>query len=351
MKARSTLAYIIEPRFPGGTSAAVARELRALYNLVHIEVYAVSSRMFKDREVAPVLQRALDDLGISIVWDAAQVSADTVVVHNPAFLKLERALSVRILTQHLIVVTHENFLRPAGLEPFDVAHCLGLLETASLALRKSLVPVSPYNRSTVQNWLERSRQFGNWTLLGSDWHNICDFALLAPTPVPSDRRGRHSRPGFEKFPSLALMDECFPAHAQANVIVGADTFLREAVQRPHWTMVPFQGIEIDDYFEMIDFMVYFTAPTWRESFGRVLAEGVSAGKVVISDPETGSVFAGAVVPANPTEVDAVIGHFVANPKRYVEHVLKAQTKLEAFSADAFRAAVEDLIGTGARVAA
>jgi len=343
MKARATLAYIIEPRFPGGTSSAVAQELVALHDLARIEVHAVKSPMFGEREVAPVLQRALDDLGISLIWDAPHVSADTVILHNPVFLKFSSTFRTHIATRHLIVVTHENFVRPGGFEPFDVAHSLGLLQRASLAHRKSLAPISTHNRKTVTDWLAMSPGRVGWSVLEKDWHNICDFPLLPPTGSPSDRRGRHSRPGFEKFPALSHMDECFPAHADANVIVGADTFLREGIIRPHWTMIPFQGIEIDSYFDMIDFMVYFTAPTFRESFGRVLAEGVAAGKVVISDRDTGSTFGSAVVSAQPAEVDAVIAHFLQHPKSYAAHVLAAQDRLKAFSGAAFREAHQNLI--------
>ncbi len=344
MTGHLTLAYIIDPRFQGGTSAAVAREFRALHDLAHIRVHAVTSRMFRGKEVAPVLQNALDDLGIPVVWDAPHVSADTVVLHNPAFLKFDPPFAMRIFARNFIVVTHENFLRPGGYEAFDAGHCLKLLDSACLALRKTLAPVSSHNRTTIADWLATRSGFDNWSLLDTDWHNICDFPILTPTPAPLDRRGRHSRPGFEKFPSLEQLDACFPEHAIANVIVGGDAFRHESTHRLHWTLVPFQSIEIDKYFEMIDFMVYFTAPTWRESFGRVLAEGIAAGKVVISDPDTASVFDGAVIPSRPAEVTAVISHFINHPKRYAEHVLAAQAKLAVFSADAFRATHGAMIG-------
>jgi glycosyltransferase involved in cell wall biosynthesis len=82
-------------------------------------------------------------------------------------------------------------------------------------------------------------------------------------------------------------------------------------------------------------MVYFTAPTSRESFGRVLAEGIAAGKVVITDPDTASIFGDAVVAARPDEVDAVVAAFVADPARYARHVARAQSRLAAFSAESF----------------
>ncbi len=70
--------------------------------------------------------------------------------------------------------------------------------------------------------------------------------------------------------------------------------------------LPFRGIDVDEFFEAIDFVIYFTSPTWRESFGRVLAEAIAAGKIVISDEQTASSFGGAVISATPKEVDNVI---------------------------------------------
>jgi len=337
MAATPTIACIVEPRFPGGTSSAVARELAVLRDRFAVEVHGIGSRMFRDRPVAPVLERALDDLRLPLRMGAPQISADLVVVHNPSFLKFDEDLAPRIVARELVVVTHENMLRPGGLEAFDAAHCLRLIDRSSLALRKSLAPVSAYNRSTVADWLAAHPDFAGWGLLDGDWTNICDFDIEPPTERPADRRGRHSRPGFEKFPAAEVMDICFPAHAEENVILGGDSLLTGETSRPHWRIIPFRGIEIDSYFRMIDFMVYFTAATWRESFGRVLAEGVAAGKVVISDPDTASIFAGAVMPGRPEDVDGIVAGFVEAPSRYVDHVLSAQEALTAFSAHAFLA--------------
>lgn len=337
MEPRAKVAYVIEPRFPGGTSAAVARELEIVAGLAQVEVHAIASAMFPERDVAPVIAETLERLGLALRWNAGQIAADVVILHNPSFLKFDAQLSSRIVARHLIAVTHENFLRPGGFESFDAGHCLGLIDRASLAVRKSLAPISTWNRATVLDWLAGTHAFRGWSVLPEDWHNICDFPICPPNATPSDRRGRHSRPGMEKFPSLDQMDLCFPRHAEANVILGADTLIREGVHRPHWRMIPFGGLEIPSYFDMIDFMVYFTAPTLRESFGRVLAEGIAAGKVVISDPATAAVFDGAVIAAEPGEVDAIVTGFVQDPAAYASHVAAAQAKLTAFSSAAFLA--------------
>ncbi len=340
---RPGIAYVLDPRFPGGTSSAVAAELGVTARLGRIRVHALDTRMFHGREVAPGLAAVLDAERLEPVWDAPTISADLVILHNPACLKFQDLLGARIVARHLVVVTHENFLRPGGAEAFDVARCLGQIDRASLALRKSLAPVSALNRATIEAWDRRFGLPAGWSLTPEDWFNICDFPLAAPTASPRDRRGRHSRPGFEKFPGRAAMDLCFPAHAEDNVILGADLFIADETAPPHWTLHGFKTLDLKRYFEMIDFMVYFTAPTWRESFGRVLAEGIAAGKVVISDPATASAFDGGVVAARPDEVDGIIRGFVAAPERYRDQVTAAQAALARYSAEAFGARFRAMI--------
>lgn len=335
MTDRPRVALVLDPRFPGGTSSAVAEEIAAIRPLVRPGIHAVSSRMFPGQDLSPALAAACDAAGLEPVWDAPLIAADTVILHNPAFLKLDETLGRRIVARELIVVTHENFLRPGGAEGFDVAGCLDRIDRGTLAVMKTLAPVSPHNRATVAEWVARNGLRHGWAVAAEDWFNICEFALLPPTDSPRDRRGRHSRPGFEKFPPRPVLDLCFPPHAEASVILGAEV-LMAGDPPPHWQMYPFRGLELARYFEMIDFMVYFTAPTWQESFGRVLAEGIAAGKVVISDPATASGFGGGVIAARPEAVDGIIAGLVADPARYGAHVRAAQAALARFSADAFR---------------
>ncbi|CUJ93260.1 hypothetical protein RUE5091_01315 [Ruegeria denitrificans] len=338
------IAYVIEPRFSGGTSAAVAAELRAIADFGQLEVHAVTSRTFgENRHIAPVLRRALDDLHIPLIWDAPRVCADFVILHNPSFLKFNDVLSTKIFAQDLIVVTHENFLRPGGEEGFDVTACLNQIEASSLALRRTLAPISPYNRRTVTDWLSSTRVARQWRVFDQDWFNICQTEVEPPCESPRDRRGRHSRPGFEKFPSMSDLDRCFPKSSESNVILGADALLSAGVLRAHWTLLPFDAINVDEFFGMIDFYVYFTAPTWQESFGRVVAEALAAGKVVLTNPATGATFGDAVLTCDPGDVDGIISDLVAEPQRYHEQVSKSQAVLDRYSVKSFKAMLSKIM--------
>jgi hypothetical protein len=101
--------------------------------------------------------------------------------------------------------------------------------------------------------------------------------------------------------------------------------------------VPFRGISVGAFFAAIDVYVYFTAATWRESFGRVIAEAIAAGKLVITDPETARSFGEGVIGAKPCEVDRIVAHHLASPSRYLAQVRLAQAGLDRFSAARFSA--------------
>ncbi len=296
------------------------------------------------------IEAALEETGLALKWDCPVIGADLVVLHNPVMLKYDSAMRSRIVAKHLIVVAHENFLRPDGAEGFAVAHCLDVIGRASLALRRSLAPISANNRTTVHEWLQANRAEG-WDLLDADWFNICSHPVCRPTETPADRRGRHSRPGFEKFPAIDVLDRCFPASAACNVILGADNLMTDSIVRPHWTMLPFKALPLPDYFGMIDFLVYFTSATWRESFGRVIAEGIAAGKVVISDHATAKTFGGGAIAAEPHEVDCVIANFVQEPRATGTTSCGHKRGLHLFSQGAFRDMFARVARATARVSA
>lgn len=330
---RPQLTLVIDPRFSGGTSSAVAHEIRALAGHADVTVHAVSSKMFKGKDANPRLQQAFDDLGIEPVWDAKVITGDTVVIHNPSFLKFNAAFTPRISCERLVCVTHENFLTPQGEEGFDINLCLGMIESASVCGSRHLSPVSASNRRGVQAWLSGSQRA--WGVTPFDWFNICDFTLVDPVNEPSDRRGRMSRPGWEKFPDTALMAAHFP-FGSVNRILGGDSYLTDPSRLPlHWDVMPFGAEDVSAFLASIDFFVYFTNERWRESFGRVIAEAIAAGKVVITDPATGENFGGSVITSDGTDVNAIIHSFISDPAKYAAFVRRAQQGLSRFGQEEF----------------
>ena len=193
------IAYVIDPRFSGGTSAAVAAELREVSRAGRVRVHAIRSGMFGTQPVSPLIEAALADVGLPLVWDAPEIAADLVILHNPLFLKRNSSLNTRIIARHLVVVTHENLFRPGGVEGFDAGHCLAVIDRASLALRKSMAPISAQNRVTVAAWLA-GRPTSGW----ASWPKTGPTsAILSRLPPPLHRQtaaGGIRAPGSRSFP-------------------------------------------------------------------------------------------------------------------------------------------------------
>jgi hypothetical protein len=330
-RGRRRVALVVDPRFPGGTGSAVAAEIRALAPRVALSVVGIASAMFRDRPVNPAIARALEDSGLELLAEPPVVRADTIVVHNPSCLRFDTCLRPRLSAARTLVVTHENFLRPGGAEGFDVGHCLRLIAARIAGGERLLAPVSAPNRAGVAAWAG-DRQPDGWRLAAGDWPNICDQPFLAPSPAPRDRRGRHSRPGFEKFPGLRALRAQFPAHAERCAILGADTLLMDGERLPrHWQLMRFGAMPVAEFLAGIDVFVYFTHPLWRESYGRVIAEAVAAGKLVITDPATAEPFGPGVIGAEDTgAVDGIVAAHLAEPARYAAAVRRAQADLAAF---------------------
>lgn len=327
------LTLIVDPRFSGGTSAAVAREIYALSPLCHLSVVAISSKLFKGDEVHPQIQRACDDTNTRLTWDPAIVSSNIIALHNPSFLKFNTRLATRLICDRLFVVCHENFIRPNGPESFDVGSCLDLISNHTLARKKYLSPVSGWNRLCTESWM--ASHPSSWQLSALDWTNICDFKLLEPTSTPRDRRGRHSRPGLEKYPAQQELELMFPQTSEAVRLLGADGLL-DTDYPPHWDLLPFGAEDVDAFLRTIDFFVYFTHPFWQESFGRVIAEAMAAGKVVITSKATGATFSDGVVTAEPDQVDDIVARMMSDPTLYTDQVRRGQAVLSDFSAEAFQ---------------
>lgn len=336
------VALAADPRFPGGTSGAVAAEIAALAGAVDLVFCALGTAMFRGDRVHPAIAEAIAAHGVPLLRDPAVLRAETIVLHNPSCLRFDRSLATRLSAARLIVVTHENFLRPNGSEGFDVAGCLDRIEAAAICGRFVLAPVSPHNRKTVRDWC--SGQDRGWEVADADWSNIFDLELMPPTARPRDRRGRHSRPGFEKFPARSVMEAHFPPEAERCLILGADSLMADPEGVPeHWDLRRFGAMPVAEFLAEIDFFVYFTNPLWRESFGRVIAEAIAAGKLVITDPGTAALFGDGVIASTGDDVQSIVEHFVAAPEAYGAMVRKAQAGLARFTPDAVRARILPLV--------
>ena len=213
-QSRRRLALVVDPRFPGGTSTAVAQEIRTLDGHVDLRVFAIETTMFRDRRINAALEAALEACGLELIWNPPVIRSEIVFFHNPSFLRFDERLDLRVSCGLALLIAHENFLRPNGSEGLDVEKCLRLIDASLVCRSRFIAPISAYNRRTVEDWVPGSRS----RLAGGRLRLLqrLRFPLRpADRERPRDRRGRHSRPGFEKFPPLETMLKRFPGARRA----------------------------------------------------------------------------------------------------------------------------------------
>ena len=323
------IAVITDVRFPGGTSSAVAQELPSLREWGLEAIYSPSSAMLRRHPAHPDLVRQARHHGVAIVEEFTAVAAQTVILHNPAFMKFEEKLDFKIIANRLIIVNHENPTNAVGVQQYPFRKVVSLIDEATFADEILLAPISRVNRRVLESTAPP------FPLTGSDWFNIIDLECFQTAAPKGDRRGRHSRPGPEKWPKESDLTLCFPPSAD-NHILGADWIRRvcPSITR-NAALYDYGTVPVAEFLDRIDFFVYFHSQAWRESFGRVIAEAIAAGKLVIGPSYLGETFPGGGVFCEAGEVRHVIQSFVDDPDRYRELVADAQAMLSRYSRSSF----------------
>jgi len=318
---RLRLAIVGSLRFPGGTSTAIADELPVLESLGDVVFYDADVKMLRQCPKNDALVRSLRLHQVPVAPASGIVAADVVIVHNPALFKYEDSLDLRLVGRRVFVVMHENPVTAFCSPTYQCERVLGMLRAASVTPGFFLAPISRVSRQSIAN------AGLSFPVTQTDWRNVWSGEFRAPVQRPLDRRGRHSRPGPEKWPKPDDLDLCFPRHA-VNHILGAPPWLTEATNTaPSTFHYPFGSMDVGGFLERVDFFVYFHSEGWRESFGRCIAEAIAAGKLVITHPYLEQTFGKGCVYATPAEVDRIIAFYLDRPAEYVAKVGRAQRDL------------------------
>lgn len=296
--------------------------------------------MFSGQQPHAALVEKIEDLGLSISEDFTTISANTVIVHNPSVFKFETELAFRIVADTIILVMHENPINGVGQFQYNVNKVIDMIEAASFCSRVVIAPISALNRGLI------NKSMSGRLVADDDWFNIIDFKMKKPKPPKADIRGRHSRPGPEKWPDEETLFKCFPKTSE-NHILGAD-WVRGAYPDlgGQANLYNFGAMPVDQFLDKINFFIYFCAPVWRESFGRVVAEAIAAGKLVIGDKNLAETFGSACVTIDVKDLDSTIAGFIDRPQKYVDHVKNAQEFLLKYNRKQFELIWAPVLGGG-----
>ena len=319
-------------RFPGGTSQAVADEIRALHD-AGLRV-GVAALRFRDLDnslaVHPRIREVLERRW-AVRIERGRASAPLAVVHNPTLLdRLDHDGDLDLAAEVCVVVAHHLPVDPAGRPCYDVAR---IERNARRIFGRSLVwaPNSPVcRRAFVEHGL-------HVTLLRDDWRNVVfpdDWGTARDRPrFDVLTIGRHSRSEPEKWPdSIDDLLAAYPDDPDVRVrLLGVDdSLLRRLPAVPSsWTTLPFGSMPVAEFLETIDFLVYFHHHLLRESFGRCVAEAVSAGVVCIVPEYLRETFGPAALYSTPQESTALARRLFEHPAEYGAQSRSAREHLEA----------------------
>jgi UDP:flavonoid glycosyltransferase YjiC (YdhE family) len=351
---RYDIVIVLDPRFPGGTSAGVAAELeaqaRAGYRTALVALKAPVLRF--PHPFHPAIRAAVEAGWCEIVDPEARLDARLLLVHHPQVMTHPPLRPLRIRTeQRLLVVQHPPF-DGAGAPSYDWRQ---IADHAAEVFGEPVLwaPLGPAVRAQLQALGAEAPP-----LLDEDWPHVLDparWAVARPDFVgPGCVIGRHARPDPLKWPATREeILEIYPADSDFTVrILGGGPFLAALVGGipASWQVLPFDHAAPQAFLAGIDFFVYYHHPRWVEAFGRTVIEALGAGCVAVLPPTFRAVFGDAALYAEASSAARLVRELRRTPERVAEQRRRGLTAVqERFSLDAHGRRLAALIGPpGAR---
>ena len=273
-------------RFPGGTSAAIAHELRALRStdysvgLYHVNSAYLSAKPIPwHREIVAEVDRG----ALPVLAEESAAEASVIFVHSPWVLP--KMAPTRLRAPVRILVAHHS---PADARSRLYYDPRAVERHARRAFGGHLLwaPISPVCRDGFDAaCLTFPRLRMDWTnlIFVDDW-GAARSRLIGDHPVI----GRHSRPRNEKWPATRdALFEVFPSSGDIQVkLMGLSEKMKRLIgEHPcNWQTMEPDEIPVREFLGSIDFFVYFHHPDLLEGFGRTVAEAAAAGCVVVVPP-------------------------------------------------------------------
>ena len=318
---------VADPRFPGGTSTALAAEVRALTDAGYrVGLAAMAGPLLPARRGAhPEIAALLSDGALIPVPPGTPAAARLACVHHPTVLADWPAGPWRLTADETVIIAHHPPVDATGTPQYDLAR-IGEV-TADLFGPAVWAPVGPAARRAFAGLP------GAPPLTASDWVNTLNSAdWPGPRAAPFAARatlGRHSRPGAEKWPDTrAELLQAYPDAPDIRVrLMGWDDRLdaRFAPRPAGWQVLPFGALPVRRFVTSIDYFAYYHGSTWIEAFGRAPLEAMAAGLPVFLPPSFADLFHEGAVYSPPTDVADRVRALHADPAAYARQSARAAT--------------------------
>jgi UDP:flavonoid glycosyltransferase YjiC (YdhE family) len=345
------IAVLADLRFPGGTSAAVAEELKAAaaagYRTAVLPLKAAVLR--QPHPVHPEIAAAVQAGLAELVDPEEPLDCGLALVHHPQlFTRLPQA-PLRVRADRRLLVAHHPPRDALGQPFYDLA-AVALNTAEALGGEVVWAPVGP----AVRDQLAASPEPP--PLAAEDWVNVLD-----PEPWRTRRGGafadelrcvvgRHSRPDPLKWPaSRAEVLEVYPDDPAFRVrVLGGGPYLDALLggpPPPNWEVLPFAAGAAPAFLRGVDFFLYYHHPRWVEAFGRTILEALAAGCAAVLPPSFARLFGEGAVYAEPAEAPAAALALREDPVRFrVRSAVGEAVARERFGPARHRARLQALLG-------
>ncbi|MBB2942195.1 glycosyltransferase involved in cell wall biosynthesis [Actinoplanes lutulentus] len=327
------VAILSDFRYPGGTSASIAAEVRAQARagLSTVLVQVRSPHLKRDRPFNPLIVELLKDGSAHLAVEGEQTRAKLFVLRQPRIFTADLASVPRVAADRTVMVLNQA-PGDAG-DPalyYDFAAVRERIE-GYFGTNIEWAPISPQVRTEVL------RSAPDAPLTATDWHEIIDVAEWSSRRPEATRDkpviGRHGRPDPVKWPRTT--EELLQAYpddpgVRVRVLGGGELAVEKLGRKPAgWEIVEFGSMPPRAFLGTIDFFVYFHDPDLVEAFGRTIMEAMSAGVPVLIGEHFRPIFGDAALYTTPAGVLPLVRELHADQQRYREVAQRARDFVES----------------------
>lgn len=317
-------------RFPGGTSASLAEEVRvqaaAGYRTGLLQVFG--PLVAGTRAVNPLLRRAVVTGEADLLPPRGTVRARLAVLRHPAVFAEVPSPAPRLEADQVVLVANSAARGADGEVHYDVAAVDEVVHRWT-GVRPLWAPIGPLVRPDLERAGVQVRE--------QDWVNLIDVDAWAAdrTSFRDDVPviGRHSRPQAAKWPSsAAAITAAYPADGSVRVrVLGGAAAVRDVLGAvpDRWEVEEFGERHPRDFLADVDFFVYYHHEHLVEAFGRTVMEALASGAVAVLPPGLRASFGDAAVYAEPAAAMALVHRLRADRAAYEEQSRRGQEWVRA----------------------
>jgi UDP:flavonoid glycosyltransferase YjiC (YdhE family) len=347
------VAILSDFRYPGGTSASVAEEIRAqaAAGLSTALVQVASPYLKSARRFSPRIEECIRDGSADLALPGETVSARVLVIRQPRIFTVDLPTVPSVEADEVVMVINQG---PRDTSGERVYYEIGeVCERVERYFGDSVrwAAIGPLVREQV---LAVAPEF---PLAKHDWHNIID-----PGQWRVDRRrpvgdvpviGRHGRPDPLKWPRTTEdIARAYPVTGDYRVrVLGGGELATErlGLVPDTWEILPFGSVRPNEFLRTIDYFVYFHDSNLVEAFGRTILEAMASGVPVIIPASFRALFQDAALYATPDEVQAIVRSLHSDWNRYL--ALSARARAFVYERFGYPSHVARLAELGVQVSA